>query len=64
MIVTRFWNVTLVFGFGTIFAHRPNRLGVHNDNPRLCTSPINDKNINKQQTKITRKNDNFVYYKN
>lgn len=34
--------MTLVLGFGTVFAHGSYRLGVHNDNPRLCTLPTDN----------------------
>lgn len=43
MVTIRFERVTLVLGLGTILAHRPYRLGVHNDYPRQRTSPANDK---------------------
>jgi len=41
MISTGFQWVTLVFGLGTVLTHGPYRLGVHNDNPTSCTSPVN-----------------------
>lgn len=44
-----------VLGLGTVFAHGPYRLGVHNDNPNLYTSPAKyKKNQLRHQTKNKR----------
>jgi hypothetical protein len=54
MITIWFKCVTLILGFGTILAHGPDRLGVHIDYPKQCTSPLNTTKTNSSCNWMTR----------